>query len=437
MKEFGSQSQNPQDNPWADTVGQKQAGLESTDDDDDFGDFEVPDDQTAANNQGQSSQDVIGVNDPSSDLSSVGELVDLSDRSYNRMKSLVPQASATVTILERLHSLSGRRAEDQSMLINASHSQLQGASIISEEPLVPETLEDEDWDKFVECSFSPDAGQMSTQKDNLPTQNVDCNRQPRKPSSSLSNSLNASVEVTASLASPATLEPSKPPRAVETDSLGPPPSNIPPPSILLRLIETMFQSLLVDIRKIMSSTDTSALSLDQSKVKQIQVHLSEVKAATRIIAGRKLRWKRDKHLSQSMKIGPTHSGKTGGMKLRGMDRTESLREDREVAEALSTWKKQLGDLRAAITMANAKTSGTVLSLPHISDNLHIRGAKIEEGAMTAPKCCFLCGLKRDERLEKIDVDVEDSFGEWWTDHWGHLDCRIFWERHRGSLEQRR
>ncbi len=162
-----------------------------------------------------------------------------------------------------------------------------------------------------------------------------------------------------------------------------------------------------------------------------------MRAATRIIAGRKLRWKRDTHLSQSMKIGPAHSGKTGGMKLRGMDRTESLREDREVAEALSTWKKQLGDLRAAITMANAEIRGTVLSVPHISDNLHIRGAKIEEGAMTAPKCCFVCGLKREERLEKIDVDVEDSFGEWWTDHWGHLDCRIFWGRHKGSLEQRR
>lgn len=437
MREFGSQSQNPRDNPWADTVGQKQAVPESTDDDDDFGDFEVPDDQTSANKQWQCSRDVIGVTDPSSDLSSVGELVDLSDGSYNRMESLIPQASATITISERSHSLSGRRAEDQSMLINASHSQLQGASIISEKPLVPETLEDEDWDKFVEYSIPSAADQRSTQKDNLRTQNVDFNRQPRKPSSSLSNSLEASEEVTASLASPTNIERIKPPRPVETDCLGSPPSNIPPPSILLLLIETMFQSLLADIRKIILSTDASTLSLDQSKVDQIQVHLLKVRAATRIIAGRKLRWKRDTHLSQSMKIGPAHSDKTGGMKLTGMDRTESLREDREVAEALSTWKKQLGGLRAAITMANAEIRGTVLSVPHISDNLQIRGAKIEEGAMTAPKCCFVCGLRREERLEKIEVDVEDSFGEWWTDHWGHLDCRIFWERHKGSLEQRR
>ncbi len=257
MKEFGSQSQNPRDNPWADTVGQKQAGPESTDDDDDFGDFEVPNDQTSANKQGQCSRDVIGGTDPSSDLSSVGELVDLSDGSYNRMESLIPQASATITISERSHSLSGRRAEDQSMLINASHSQLQGAYIISEKPLVPETLEDEDWDNFVEYSIPSATDQRSTQKDNLRTQNVDFNRQTRKPSSSLSNSLEASEEVTASLASPATIERIKPPRPVETDCLGSPPSNIPPPSILLLLIETMFQSLLADIRKIISSTDAS------------------------------------------------------------------------------------------------------------------------------------------------------------------------------------
>lgn len=113
-----------------------------------------------------------------------------------------------------------------------------------------------------------------------------------------------------------------------------------------------------------------------------------------------------------MKIGPAHADKTGGMKLARVNRTESLREDREVAEALSTWKKQLGGLRAAITMANAEIRGTVFSEADISDNLHIRGAQMEEGAMTAPKCCFVCGLKREERLEKIDVDVEDSFGEW-------------------------
>ena len=97
----------------------------------------------------------------------------------------------------------------------------------------------------------------------------------------------------------------------------------------------------------------------------------------------------------------------------------------------------MGGLRASVTSANAHSSGEKLILPEIADSLPVRVAKGAEGALTAPKPCLLCGLKREERVEKVDVNVEDSFGEWWTGHWGHHDCQRFWEEHEGSLEQRR
>ena len=153
------------------------------------------------------------------------------------------------------------------------------------------------------------------------------------------------------------------------------------------------------------------------------------------MAGRKLRWKRDNFLSQSMKIGPA-SGKTSGMKLVGVDKAETSKEDQEAAEALVAWKQQVGPLRSTVSMINVHLPGGGLSFPDISAAMPIRVAKSSEGALTAPKCCFLCGIKRDERVAKVDVDVEDSFGEWWTEHWGHKDCVTFWSNHKASLVQR-
>lgn len=153
------------------------------------------------------------------------------------------------------------------------------------------------------------------------------------------------------------------------------------------------------------------------------------------MAGRKLRWKRDNILSQSMKIG-TASGKTSGMKLAGVDKAETRREDQEAAEALRAWKQQVGPLRSTISMISTHLPGSGFSLPDIAEAMPIRVVKPSEGAVTAPKCCFLCGIKRDERVAKVDVDVEDSFGEWWREYWGHIDCVAFWENHKTSLRQR-
>ena len=235
--------------------------------------------------------------------------------------------------------------------------------------------------------------------------------------------------------------PSHTTKAAEASKHEPPPSNIPPPSILLPLIATIFRSLTTDLK-----TATSHQPSDPSRtISELRGLTSTIRAAARIIAGRKLRWKRDTLLSQSMKIGPAHSGgKAGGMKLAGVDKAESRREDQEAAEALQVWKQQVGPLRSGFAAAALNGQLHVPERHHerfqivieIAENMPVRQGNVSEGVVTAPKCCFLCGIRRDERVVKVDVDVEDSFGEWWVEHWGHVDCVAFWENHKHSLRQR-
>ena len=226
--------------------------------------------------------------------------------------------------------------------------------------------------------------------------------------------------------------------AAKLEDLGPPPSNVPPPSVLLPLVATLFQSMSTNVKKLATFQRTSSHPyepLDQSRIQPIREILSDARAGARILAGRKLRWKRDNILSQSMKIGPA-SGKTSGMKLAGVDKAETRREDQEAAEALRAWKQQVGVLRSTISTINVHLPGGGLSMPDISEAMPVRVSKASEGAVTAPKCCFLCGIKRDERITTVDGDVEDSFGEWWREHWGHVDCVEFWSNHKASLRQR-
>ena len=199
------------------------------------------------------------------------------------------------------------------------------------------------------------------------------------------------------------------------------------------MIGTILGSLATNIKQI-----TSYQLLDQpSTISQLRALLSTIGAAARVLAGRKLRWKRDNLLSQSMKIGPARSGKTGGMKLAGVDKAESRREDQEAAEVLQVWKQQAGPLRSTIAALNGQIpENERLKIPEIADSMLIQQGKPSEGMVTAPKCCFLCGIKRDERVAKVDFDVEDSFGEWWVEHWGHVDCVAFWENHKDFLRRR-
>ncbi|KAK3176084.1 hypothetical protein OEA41_007406 [Lepraria neglecta] len=226
--------------------------------------------------------------------------------------------------------------------------------------------------------------------------------------------------------------------AAKAVDLGPPPTNIPPPSVLLPLVATLFQCMSTNVKKAATSERASSdpyEPLDQTRTQQIQETLADARAGARIMAGRKLRWKRDNILSQSMKIGPA-SGKVSGMKLAGVDKAETRREDQEAAEALRAWKQHVGLLRSTISMINVHLPGGGLSIPDIAEAMPIRVVKPSEGAVTAPKCCFVCGIKRDERVAKVDVDVEDSFDEWWREYWGHVDCVAFWENHKASLRQR-
>lgn len=224
---------------------------------------------------------------------------------------------------------------------------------------------------------------------------------------------------------------------VQTRNMGPPPSNIPPPSVLLSLFTKVFDSLPRGLRTVINPNNASSEKLeplDQPQIDQIKAALSATRAAARIVAGRKLRWKRDTLLAQSMKIGP--AGKCGGMKLTGVDKSENHREDQEAVEGLSVWRKQVGPLRSIMSTLNARLPGNALSLPELSEIMPIRVVKPSEGAVTAPKCCFLCGIKRDERVSKVDVNVEDSFDEFWAEHWGHIDCVLFWKNYEKLLPHR-
>ena len=123
------------------------------------------------------------------------------------------------------------------------------------------------------------------------------------------------------------------------------------------------------------------------------------------------------------------------MKLAGVDKSEMTREDREAADVVGAWKEQLGRLRSAVAVANAGLydSSSHLVVPEIGEVMNV---KTQKGAMTAPKQCVICGLKREERVDKVDLGVEDSFGEWWIEHWGHTACRNFWQEHESKLRRR-
>ena len=214
----------------------------------------------------------------------------------------------------------------------------------------------------------------------------------------------------------------------------PPPSNIPPPSILLSLATSILPSLVANLKNLINSS-TAAPHQHTHSVSDDPMthHFSTLRAIARVVAGRKHRWKRDTLLAQSVKIGPSHGGRAGGMKLAGVDKMEGRREDQEVAELVRAWRQYAGPLKASISKLSKMNMGQNMSIPEISEN---QNARLVKGALTAPKPCAICGLKRDERLDKVDLAVEDSFGEYWEEHWGHVDCKKFWSTYHTELRQR-
>lgn len=220
------------------------------------------------------------------------------------------------------------------------------------------------------------------------------------------------------------------------DDKEPPPTNIPPPSVLMTILPELFSLASSSLLKPTAGQSAAArkeLFSDPSTISFLRAYLLIATVAARILAGRKLRWNRDRFLAQGMAISAAGAK---GMKLAGVDKAEAGREDREAADVVAAWKGQVGRLRAAVAGANAaiaETGGLPLRVPEIGESMRVSTVKV---APKAPRQCVVCGLKREERVAKVDFEVEDSFGEWWVEHWGHRACRNFWKEHEGSLRSR-
>lgn len=77
------------------------------------------------------------------------------------------------------------------------------------------------------------------------------------------------------------------------------------------------------------------------------------------------------------------------------------------------------------------------AVPEIAEQMPVKMLRAAEGGFTASHACALCGLKREERVARVDEGVEDSFGEWWVEGMNmHLVCRNFWEEYKDRLKSR-
>ncbi|CAI7587422.1 unnamed protein product [Penicillium glandicola] len=208
------------------------------------------------------------------------------------------------------------------------------------------------------------------------------------------------------------------------------PTNIPPPSVLLELFLDVFENLRKEAALAKSHLRSSSSNIVSTTA--LNIH-NVLQSAARVIAGRSLRWKRDTILSQSMRIGPARSGKAGGMKLNSVNKQENIKEEQDAVDVLTTWRERAAMFNAVLQAAGQRPIPTVPG----PSALKVITARADQGALKASHPCALCSLKRDERVLRVDEEsVQDSFGEWWTDHWGHTACRQFWEKNRNLLGQR-
>ena len=220
-----------------------------------------------------------------------------------------------------------------------------------------------------------------------------------------------------------------------------PPTNIPPPALLLSIFPSLItsaQGALFDTLPKLPADQKQSLLAHPSTHQFLRGYIALATVLAHIIAGRKQRWKRDQFLAQSMRIGPSAAGgKNSGMKLTGVDKAEAAKEDREALDAVRQWKAVVGKLRSAVAGANQHAAGKLPGIPEIAEQMPVRVLKITEGGIVAAQACALCGLKREERVARVDEGVEDSFGEWWVRGMNmHLLCRNFWEEHSGRMRSR-
>jgi hypothetical protein len=118
------------------------------------------------------------------------------------------------------------------------------------------------------------------------------------------------------------------------------------------------------------------------------------------------------------------------MKLKSVNKNEIIKEEKETVDVLDAWRRRGGLLNSVVSAAGGQP------IPVLTGNMPLRTGTLNEGIITAPHACALCGLKREERILGVDRDVNDSFGEWWIDHWGHADCERFWDENSSSLAHR-
>ncbi|CAG8067506.1 unnamed protein product [Penicillium nalgiovense] len=214
------------------------------------------------------------------------------------------------------------------------------------------------------------------------------------------------------------------------------PTNIPPPSFLLELFLDVFENLQKEAAvakpQLRSSAPLSSSSSNTVSTTALNIH-NVLQSAARVIAGRSLRWKRDTILSQSTRIGPARSGKSGGMEFNSVNNQENIKEEQDAVDVITTWRE-----RAAIFSVVLQAAGQ-RPIPTVPDPsaLKVTTARADQGALKASHPCALCSLKSDERMLRVDEqNVQDSFRECWTEHCGHTACRQFWKSNRNMLGQR-
>lgn len=209
------------------------------------------------------------------------------------------------------------------------------------------------------------------------------------------------------------------------------PSNIPPPSVLLPLFPPILSEISTSVLQPFLALPSASRTPSPSLRTFLTSHQNLLQVLAHVIAGRKHRWRRDKRLAAATRIGPG-----GGLKLAGLDKAEPAREDAQVDEVLRAVRMHVGPLRAVVGAVNA-AGGSVGAVPDLAGVMPVRTATSAEGAVVGTVACGLCGLKREERVAKFDVEVLDSFGEWWIEKTNmHLGCWRFWEGFKHRLGQR-
>ncbi len=111
-----------------------------------------------------------------------------------------------------------------------------------------------------------------------------------------------------------------------------------------------------------------------------------------------------------------------------------MKEEREAGEAMEAWNSSIHQFSQVLKSASSG-SGRPMNL-RLSMSMPVKPLT-GPGVMQAALVCPLCGLKRSERVVGADdVGVEDVFGEFWLENWGHEECAEWWYQWHGQLSQR-